>query len=133
MLVVVVVLPHGRFLICGLLALTLTLQWPGRQAFTHFILSVQFTAKWLATLILTFLCFYFILKATVLSKQFLLTGVFYLTLLFVTQMRTETSHSGSFSMYAVIELSLLVSILSWTTDVLVTRPVFYYRSMSHDV
>ena len=70
-------------------------------------------------------------NATILSGHFLPTGAFYLVLLphiltrFVTHMPAGTLHSGSSSVSALTELSLPADPWTWTTHILVTRPLIY--------
>ena len=74
----------------------------------------------------------FTANATVLSGRFLPASVFYLTLLhrnfwhvFVTQMRAGTPHPGSFFVPVLTELFLLADAWTWTTHIVVTRPLIY--------
>ena len=63
--------------------------------------------------------------------------LFYLALLphifwhtFVTQMRAETPHLGSSSVPALTELSLLADAWTWTTHIVVARPLSYQLRQS---
>ena len=74
----------------------------------------------------------FTASATVLSGRFLPSSVFFLTLLhrnfwhvFVTQMRAGTPHPGSFFVPALTELFLPADAWTWTTQIVVTRPLTY--------
>ena len=65
-------------------------------------------------------------SATVFSKLFLPTGIFYPTFLhFVTQMWAGPSHPRCSSVPAFTELSLPADTWTWTIDVWVTRPLIY--------
>ena len=74
----------------------------------------------------------FTASAMVLSGRFFPAGVLYLTFLhrqfwdvFVTQMRAGTPHPGSSSVPALTELSLPADAWTWTTHIVVTRPLIY--------
>ena len=73
----------------------------------------------------------FTATATVLSGNFLPTGVFYLALLshhlarFATLMREGTHHPGTSFVPVLTELSLSADASPWTTHIVDTRPLVY--------
>ena len=71
-----------------------------------------------------FRLFIFTASATVLSEYFLPTVLPY-TLLFVTEVRAERSHSRSSPVPALTELSLRADAWTWTVYVWITRLLIY--------
>ena len=63
--------------------------------------------------------------ATVLKAFFTHRHFLHYTPSFVTQMRAGTPHPGSYSVPALIELSLPADAWPWTTDVWIIRPLIY--------
>ena len=102
--------------------------------YTHFILSAQLITEWFTTLSFNLSGLFrhsLTTIATVLSRRFLPTDVFYLALLphilgrFVIQMRAGAPHPGSSSVPAFTKLSLPADTWSWTTHIVDTRPLVY--------
>ena len=133
MLVFVAVFPHWTFLS---FQATFLCHWHcTRASKTPEDVHQLWALPWLLSVALLFALLFrnsFTASATFLSKHFLITGVFlphtssptYLEQ-FVTQMWAGTSHPGSSSVPDLTELSLPANTWTWTTHILVTRPLIY--------
>ena len=127
MLVIVVVLPHWRIFIHCILTLFPTLLWSiTRFTFSGIyplcIFSPVHDRVICKIFILAFLGFSFYCKCYGFSPCTSFTNVG----TFVTQIGAGSHHPGSFSMFAVIELSLPAGTWSWTADFIVLRLLFYH-------